>query len=402
MQKGGVVKLVGGWSAGAEDKVAEYYYPGGLSTAPRDSIVPEEIADFVAPNDSNGVLTLILAIIGLVSVIVVGIAFGYYKNHPIVKPTSFNLGLIQIACMILGVLQLFTMVGRSSNLICAVDLFLIPIAFSMYYSILLVKNYRIYMLFNFSGLGMARLTDSYLALYAVLFTFPNVIAIVVLSAVSPPLPKAVMTGVLTYEWTCASVNVLAQFVAIRFMIIYSSFLLLLNLFIAFKNKNVNSRYNDTKLIGISIYNVTMVVVFCVPILFTTSLGFRTRHLIKVICIFYVTMFNLISGFAFKAYQAFTNRNEVIKENSSTIEHNTEKAEGKFSSMVIIRRIDGMNQFFSQAKPRFMLSETKNSAVFYQTVKTSLEDKEIKTSCFGDIWDVNNCNVIKSNLEFCNV
>jgi hypothetical protein len=395
MQKGGVIKLVGGWSAGAEDKVAEYYYPGGLTKAPRDGIVPEESADFVAADDSSGILALALGIIGLASVGVVTIAFFYYRRHPIIKPTSVNLGYIQIACIVLGFVQLLVMVGKPTSSICAVDLFLIPIAFSMYYSIALVKNYRIYLVFNFSGLQIRKMTDYYLALYAALFTFPNIIAIVALSAISPPLPKAVMTGVLTYEWTCASVDAFSQFVAVRFMIIYNALLLLLNLFVAFKNRSVNSTFNETKMIAVSMYNVSMIVIFCVPILYTTSLGFRTRHLIKVICVFYVTMFNLVASFALKSYQAFTDKRVAGSSNNSKntsqmnhkeTEHST--LEGKHATMVAIKKSD----LFAQAKPRFMLAESKNSVIFYETFRTSLEDKEIKSSCFGEIWTITNCQV----------
>ena len=108
------------------------------------------------------------------------------------------------------------------------------------------------------------------------------------------------------------------------------------------------------------------------------------------------MFNLVASFALKAYQAFTDKRVAGTANSSKntsqinqgkeTEHST--LEGKHATMVAIKR----NDLFAQAKPRFMLAESKTLVIFYETFRTSLEDKEIKSSCFGEIWTVSNCQV----------
>jgi hypothetical protein len=371
-----------------------------MSLRPKDSVIPAEVAEYIALGDPTGSLAMALFIIGVVSLAIVSLGFIYYRSNAIVKASSFNIGLLQLACILVALVELIVMIDLPTSSKCAADFLLIPFSFSFYYGLVLIKNLRIYKLFRMTSVNVKRWNDFSVCLYASLWFLPTLVAgIVGVAGGSSPQPLMVSAGV--YAWTCALNIAEYQKTIVDFLISYNACLLVANLAVAFLNRNVYSRFNETKLIALTVYNVLIIIVFCLPILFASSLGLRLRATIKVLSIFYVCMFNLFSGFAYKVYQCYKvgdKANDSLKGTDSIMSrpsHIMPKTLGMPATTEVFMKT---GSFLNPGSGKFMTAEHNSLVVFNEAIRESFEDKHMKPGAFGTVWNAEHLKVFTVAVE----
>ena len=178
-------------------------------------------------------------------------------------------------CLFLGYFELLAMIGTPSPLNCVADAFILPLGFSFYYGLLYAKNYRIYKIFN-SSAGYQIWNDYFVTFVGLMITVPSILVCIIWVSVSPPTLQLVNPSLGSYYYTCSSPNEKAQNAAVPTLLVINGIILVFNLYMAFLTRNVNSRYSETKLISLTIYNMVMTLIFTLSIIFTLSLSYNLR------------------------------------------------------------------------------------------------------------------------------
>ena len=270
--------LVGTYVTSTNSKVLEgasITWPGGGSVTPKDRIDPDSIAVYIAWSDPIGKLALSLFVIGMTAWTATMIGYLYYSKERIIRQSAFLVGLFMQLCLFVGYFELLAMIGTPSTLVCVADSFIIPVAFSFYYGLLFTKNLRIYKIFN-STAGGKFWNDYYVSSYGLAMAAPSIIVCVIWAALSTPTLLRVNPSLGSYYYTCSSPNSAVQNAVVPTLLVINGVIVVCNLYMAFLTRNVNSRYSETKLISLSIYNLTMTLIFAMSIIFSTSLSYNLR------------------------------------------------------------------------------------------------------------------------------
>ncbi|KAJ3307304.1 hypothetical protein HDV03_001789 [Kappamyces sp. JEL0829] len=300
--------------------VGTYVYPGGTASLPKAVILPSEVADFIDLKDTTGLLGASLFLVGMSTCIVTFGMYLHYRNSVVIRTSSFNVGVVMQLCIMAALFQLIVMIGNpvTNTAICAVDSMIIPLAFSLYYGCVYAKNLRLYQIFN-PSISVYVKTDARVFAYGCVWMVPNLVVLIVWNAISSIAPVATTArfSMGVYYWTCASASSSTGSNIILVLFLYNGIILINNLYMAFITRTVDEKYSEAKLIAVSIYNMTIVMIFTLAILFTPSLSFRLKVTIKMITLFYICMFNLATTFTSTVYFAYKESLTTIKRHTSS-------------------------------------------------------------------------------------
>ncbi|KAJ3312745.1 hypothetical protein HDV04_002709 [Boothiomyces sp. JEL0838] len=388
--------MVAKWIDGQEVPIMAYTYPGGSSVKPADSIDPTSVADYLQPSgDVLGYLVEFFTAIGALASIATVIGILYYRDKQVVRASDVNTGLVMQFCIFLSWFNLLTMLSKPTRLTCTIDSILLPITFTVYYGIMYIKNHRIYSIFM---KPMERKKVSHLITIGLGTTFaiPMVIIVLIWNVLDGPKPAALAVTKGVYAWTCSSNSTNFQNDMVAAISIYCAVVLGFNLYIAFKTRTIPSKYSQTKMITLSIYN--SICLFAMAILISPGLGFRLKAAIKMIAVFYILLFNLLSSFSFKVMLCLRNKGGKSTDGSggsgSSSQNQTKNAsqgskgdlvKKNSDNIVLIKKLG----FFSEAKSRSIFAENQDLVTFCVYQKTSLEDKNGVADANGEVWKFQN-------------
>ncbi|KAJ3319217.1 hypothetical protein HDV06_006596 [Boothiomyces sp. JEL0866] len=391
------------WSNGVEYQIQPYYYPGGANYKPADSLNPANVADYLqTTGDALGIIAIILFFIGAITSLVCLAGISIYRNHPMVRASDVFVGFVMQLCILFSWFDLLTMLNKPTKVSCICDSFILPITFSVYYGLMLIKNYRVYMIFNRPTRYVLKTYQTIIA--GIIFGIPAAIIVAVWHAIDSPKPAALEVVKAVYAWTCSSTSTDFQSNIVLALSIYCALVLLLNLFIAFQTRNVPSKYSETKLITISIYNTAIVTLFAISLLLSPGLGFRLKAGVKMFAVFYVLYFNLLSTFLMKVVscakgqglttRSFGNSSQSHSQTTTKEDNKTsapkEVKKPKAGTAVILKKL-GM---FGESSPRILVSESTDLISLCRFTKITLEDKNPTRRGDGDCWKLSNLNYFK--------
>ncbi|KAI8894069.1 7 transmembrane sweet-taste receptor of 3 GCPR-domain-containing protein [Globomyces pollinis-pini] len=288
-------------------------------------------------------------------------------------------------CLLLANSQFLLMIDKPTPVKCTIDSFVIPVLFSFYYGLLFAKNLRIYRIFYYP-LTKKFLNQNFVYFLAFMFTLPSGVTSIIWNVFDPPIPTIVSPFQNQYYWTCKSARGMES-IAIGIHIILNTLVLVANLGMAFMTRNVVSTYSETKMIGLSVYNMTVISIFDIVMLSSESLGFNAKYLVKTISILYVILFNLTTTFLYKVYQVHTDA-----KLSSTIS-NVEKPKpvaivNKDGNVVeSLVSVTEVGRYMNQSYEGLFRVMSPDCAMIFKRKKTSLESQITKDDGFGTGWFV---------------
>ncbi|KAJ3272075.1 hypothetical protein HDV01_005940 [Terramyces sp. JEL0728] len=389
------------WSDGIEYQIQPYYYPGGATSKPADALDPTTVADYLQiSGDGLGVLAIILFFIGAVTSVASLIGIILYRNRPMVRASDVYVGFAMQLCIFITWFDLLTMLNKPTVAACTIDSIIIPITFSVYYGLMCVKNYRIFTIFTRPRSRILKTHETILVGTA--FGLPSAIMVAIWNAKDSPKPAAVTIIKGVYAWTCSSTSTDFQNVMVTVLSVYCGIILALNLYIAFQTRNIPSKYSETRVITLAIYNTTIITLFAISILLSEGLGFRLKAAIKMIAVFYLLFFNLVSSFSLKVVHCVQDNVLTTKSGGKSSNNLTNQSvdatpvkdkevkKGKTGTPVILRR-PGL---FSESKPRIMVQETHEFVSFCRFTKLTLEDENASKRGDGECWKLPNLKEFK--------
>ncbi|RKP20560.1 periplasmic binding protein-like I [Rozella allomycis CSF55] len=303
---------------------------------PGDAIDPYEVAQYVDSSSPVGTLSHALGSIGLISIFA---TFSFY----FISTIAF--------------LQLFVMPGLPTKASCVADSFLLAVAFSLLYQ-------------------GSKWTDSKVLLLGSSLTIPVIFIVIIWNAVDSPSPVVKMgSSRHDYYWTCSSSSPDNQITFLTLILVYCGLILLMNLFMALKTRHVPAKFQETKILALSIYNVTMVLAFVIPMLVSNVLGFQASFLVKLFIIAYIAFFNLISSFLFKLPAT-----KASKLSLGKIDGEMSKDWKAFTKVQV--KSSGL---FSEFKLKALVLSTDGNSIHLLEYKRNNEDSNISPGGISISW-----------------
>ncbi|KAF8979831.1 hypothetical protein BGZ46_004985 [Entomortierella lignicola] len=223
----------------------------------------------------SGVLTLMIAI----TVIVVLLN----RDNIIVKSASPLFCILELCGLAMTLSWIFFRGGVPTEGVCRSGLMVTVVGLTINLSALVVKNYRIYRIFNSVSIINHTVSNRYLlrvvAVPVIITTIPCLIHLFV----DYPRPTLVRTNDDEYWVICSSDS--SQVIWTVIILIVPALTILFGLYLAFMTRNVTRLWNEARSIAITIYMMSFFIIIIIIVqIFPDSLYQVTYH-VTVACVF---------------------------------------------------------------------------------------------------------------------
>ncbi|KAJ3278539.1 hypothetical protein HK104_002246 [Borealophlyctis nickersoniae] len=240
---------------------------------------------------AEGVVVALLAAIGLAFAAAM---MGYILANgqsKVIRSASPSFCLLIIAGCVLGLMDVFTYVDLPSSVGCALQPLLVALAFTISIGNLVMKTYRIHVIFNHAMAAQRlqwMLTNKFLATVSGSAVAIDLIIIAAWYGTDRPRPLVLedINGQLYCKWGCESLNHNTSNSASIALIVYNALWLAAGTYFAYKVRNVKSAYNESQHIIPCIYILLLCSIFLLPMNFATDLfTFKVRSLFVCFVLF---------------------------------------------------------------------------------------------------------------------
>ncbi|KAI8800367.1 7 transmembrane sweet-taste receptor of 3 GCPR-domain-containing protein [Cladochytrium replicatum] len=245
-------------------------------------------------DSGSAIGVLFLAILVAIPIVAGMVVLTMKKDHKTIKAMSPTF----VICMLVGMLGLDLLslgeIGDPTSWKCALETFLIPIFFALILGCLILKNWRVYRIFNNANRGKMAISDAGPLIGVGVLLAPELILAIAWVSAAPKYPQLRAVNSQVAAYVCASDQPHVDSTFLGLFYAYNAILLITCAVLAFLTRNVSDAYSETSMIGYSVYNACGTIVVLVPLLMAGVINDPTVNLwFKAILLIYPTMF----GFA---------------------------------------------------------------------------------------------------------
>ncbi|KAI8816915.1 periplasmic binding protein-like I [Fimicolochytrium jonesii] len=256
-------------------------FAGGSTQIPTD--FPPLTQLNPAWKSSEGLLFTVLAAILLATNVGSMAAVYTCRNKSVIKRASWkSLVLILVGLLLLDITP-FLYTGTLKKWTCVAQPFIFNIGFGLVFANLMAKTWRVYKIFNNPKMMERAISDMYLMGFAGLVVLVEIIISGIWVGVSTPVPTTINVNDLETVQVCVSPNAKVQRTMTVVSIVFNGILLFLTTLLSYKTRHVVSTFNETKWIGISVYNIVAVCALFLPLVYTTTFA-SFAHLLRCLAV----------------------------------------------------------------------------------------------------------------------
>merc|ERR1712137_205258 len=212
-----------------------------------------------------GILTGLLMLVAVVLLIFV-IVFGYIFEYRRLKAASPLFLVLILLSIILGYGSVFAWFGKPHPVACGFQPWLLGLAAISMIAALVVRTFRVWRIFQFPMSRIQISNIELLVLWAVVM-LPAVVILVIWTIVSTPTAKIQELSDRDH-YVCATGGFTEEpggLVFFFILVAYNALVLLTGAILSFLARKVPSRFNESKLLAISIYNIGLLAVVIIPV-----------------------------------------------------------------------------------------------------------------------------------------
>eukprot|EP00753_Platysulcus_tardus_P015484 PLAT5027.2.p1 GENE.PLAT5027.2~~PLAT5027.2.p1 ORF type:complete len:795 (-),score=419.36 PLAT5027.2:1022-3331(-) len=224
---------------------------------------------FVPPDSAFGIVAIILSVLVLVMTLLLHCFVHVNRNHPVLLRASPIFLHFLLAGVYFAIGSIFAGLVPANDVTCNLRTWLLSLGFTITFSNLFAKNYRIHKIFNNPRLRKIYLKDEVLLSYTSFVILVDV-ALLVLMALLAPF-RAVATDnpndPRQLDVRCLSPEGRTY---TTLLIAYKGGMLLYGCYISLRTKDVGRKFSESKNIASAIYNLTLVLSIALPVLFSVS------------------------------------------------------------------------------------------------------------------------------------
>ncbi|KAI8820079.1 periplasmic binding protein-like I [Fimicolochytrium jonesii] len=198
------------------------------------------------------------------------IAVVHLRHKVAIKRASWkSLAMILVGLTVADVAPLLY-IGELSTGVCVLQPFVLNVAFGLVFSNLMAKTFRVYKIFNNPRMMEKPMKDIHLLSYSAGLVGVELLISLIWVLASKPVPTDIMVSATESVLTCVSPNAKVQRVMTAISIAFNGLLLALTTLLSYKTRGVVSAFNETKWIGLSVYNLVAVCSLFLPLVYTTT------------------------------------------------------------------------------------------------------------------------------------
>jgi hypothetical protein len=240
-----------------------------------------------------------VAIIALSSIFMVctiaGMVFLFlYRQHPIIRRASHLFCQFMLAGAALFYATLIVGVQKESLATCTAAQFMFSVAFTLFYGSLLVKTWRIYLIFNSKALEVQKLTNSTMSLYLLTYGAVDLLLVILWAGISPPTATLHdhSTAAYTQVTLCDSEHSVVFSTALY---VWRGLAVLAGGVLAVRIRGVDDDFSESKFLGAACYNILGV---SIVVLGLTLVGSRAPDVAVISWLIGVTLAVFLSSLIF--------------------------------------------------------------------------------------------------------
>ncbi|KAJ3162568.1 Gamma-aminobutyric acid type B receptor subunit 2 [Geranomyces variabilis] len=193
-----------------------------------------------------------------------------YRQRAVIKRAAWK-SLVMIAAGLAVVdISSFLYVGTMRRGTCVAQPFFLNIGFGLVFSNLMAKTWRVYRIFNNRKMMGAAISDNQLMAFTAAITAVEATLSILWVAISTPVPTQIYLDDYHAVVACVSPNTQVQNGMTAICIVFNGLLLATTTVLSYQNRHVVSEYNETKWIGLSVYNLVAVSALFIPLVYTTT------------------------------------------------------------------------------------------------------------------------------------
>jgi len=235
---------------------------------------------YIKYTDMSAMIIGGIAIIGVVVTIVVFIIVIKNRNALVIRRSS----PLFLYFMLIGILIAFgsviTYIGKPNDIICTIRPIVIVLAFGLAFLALFIKTFRIKVIFDKSDI---KVQDKYLLIYSGTILFIELIIVGLWTGLDRMEPTIMQIDTKMHYYTCSNQGKLGSYFQLALLII-NAIILLYGCYLAIKVKDVYSDYNESKVIGLSIYGIMICMIIQLIISNCKTLGHSVIFVIQSLMI----------------------------------------------------------------------------------------------------------------------
>ncbi|KAL7746761.1 hypothetical protein RI367_007925 [Sorochytrium milnesiophthora] len=227
---------------------------------------------------STGVVYALYIIAGtlMAAILAVMVLIWVYRKTPTIKRASPVFSELICFGGLMGCASVFFMFGATAAG-CMAFITLLSISYGLTLGSLLMKNYRLYKLFN-TFRKSYKFSDRLLAVYVGSVVAVEALLLIVWGSIDTPSHRTFQNAIQTYG-VCSSANPVVQNTFQSLLIAYNGLLLVAGLVLAVKSRSLSGEYAESKYIAMSSYQVTLCAVLGLGAANATTMDISFRNAI---------------------------------------------------------------------------------------------------------------------------
>ncbi|KAI9205971.1 uncharacterized protein BJ171DRAFT_614102 [Polychytrium aggregatum] len=246
---------------------------------------------FYGVESYNTAIMAFLSITGLINAAILAMLF-VFREKPNIKAISPNCCYIIVVGALFGQIGALFYSAEPSTLVCSSRMFFPVIAFSSIFSMLLMKSVRIYMIFENRRMRVFKTPDWKLILATLVVLVAEIVVCAAWVAVEGP--TAEVEGSF-YGLVCTATFSSTVVPEIVLYVINGAIMLGCVAF-AYLTRGAHERFQESKVIGICSYMVSLTLVLCLPIVYILSGSLDSQALFTVGRVILACLIVMISSF----------------------------------------------------------------------------------------------------------
>ncbi|KAJ3010222.1 hypothetical protein HKX48_007521 [Thoreauomyces humboldtii] len=247
---------------------ANLVFYGGSTTIPTDLPIPT-VLNPTWTSPIGIVFSTLAGFLLLTNVFSMGVTFLCRAKAPIKRASWKSLMMCLLGLVLLNASP-FLYIGDLSAGACGAQIFVLNCGFGLVFANILAKTFRVFKIFDNPKRMSKGISDQNILGFAGIVVAIEILISTLWTATSPPVSTTTYLSKIELFHACASPNGTVQTVMTAVSIAFNGSLLAMTTFLSWKTRHVVQEYNESKWIGISVYNIVATSALFVPLVYTTA------------------------------------------------------------------------------------------------------------------------------------
>jgi 2',3'-cyclic-nucleotide 2'-phosphodiesterase (5'-nucleotidase family) len=213
------------------------------------------------------------------------------RNKSVMRASSPLFGMIMCLGGVVGATSIMMDAHPNNSDSCNASVWLIVTGYSLIFACLFVKTHRIHTIFNAKRLkGRSIYTDAWVLAYVGVVVFVNLVILTIFRIVAPlQLRPFVLSSSFAVGEHCSG----DDFTVGAVLFVFNGLLLAWGIYLAVCTRNVDSNFNESKFIGVAVYNCAFSAIVLLLVMYVISSSAPSAaFVIKAWLITYIIVFTL--------------------------------------------------------------------------------------------------------------